>query len=244
MNKIKTLLVDDEFLALNLLEGFVAQMPMLELVGKAKSPVQAIELIQQHSVELLFLDIQMPTLNGNQLLKTMNNAPVTIFTTAYSEYAVEAFELGAVDYLLKPFSFDRFFQATTKALSVINQRPSSVSVDGLKKANEFLSVKADGKIYRIPLDTILYIEGFKEYVKIITPQKTYVTLETFKNLELLLPAPAFLRVHKSFMVAKDKVHALNGGMLEIGKTEIPISREKKEELIKIIFNTKSESFKL
>ncbi|PZR21312.1 MAG: DNA-binding response regulator, partial [Azospira oryzae] len=181
-------------------------------------------------------DIQMPTLTGNQFLKTLQRPPVTIFTTAYSEYAVEAFELGAIDYLLKPFSFERFLQATNKAIAAISQRNSSFSVDNTSTANGFLSVKADGKIYRIPFNEILFIEGLKEYVKIVTQQKTYITLETFKNLESVLPSPAFLRVHKSFMIAKDKVQALNGGMLEIGKASVPLSREKKDELIKIIFN--------
>jgi two-component system, LytTR family, response regulator LytT len=238
MNKIKTLLVDDEYLALNLLEGFIAQLTMLEIVGKVKSPVQAMEILQKENVDLLFLDIQMPTINGNQFLRSLKNPPVTIFTTAYSEYAVDAFDLGAVDYLLKPFSFDRFFQATQKALEVIGhkKKESTISTDqDLSLPNQFLSVKADGKIYKIALSEIFYIEGLKEYVKIITEQKTYITLETFKNLEVILPTPQFLRVHKSFMVAKDKVRAIDGSMLEVGKATIPISRERKEELVKLIF---------
>jgi two-component system, LytTR family, response regulator LytT len=238
MDKIKTLLVDDEYLALNLLEGFVSQMSMLQLVGKVKSPIQAMELIQREKVELLFLDIQMPTINGNQFLRSLKNPPATIFTTAYSEYAVDAFDLGAVDYLLKPFSFERFLQATQKALEIIYiKKGDIISADSREQSSQesFLSVKADGKIYRIALSEILYIEGLKEYVKIITEAKTYITLETFKNLELALPPPQFLRVHKSFMVAKDKVRSLDGNMLEIGKAIIPISREKKDELVKVIF---------
>jgi two-component system, LytTR family, response regulator LytT len=238
MNKVKTLLVDDEYLALNLLEGFVTQLTMLEIVGKAKSPVQAMEIIQKEKVELLFLDIQMPTINGNQFLRSLKNPPVTIFTTAYSEYAVDAFDLGAVDYLVKPFSFDRFFQATQKALEAIkNKRDEGVvaSMPDQLQSDQFLSVKADGKMYRIAWSEILYIEGLKEYVKIITEAKTYITLDTFKNLEMVLPSPQFLRVHKSFMVAKDKVRALDGNMLEVGKATIPISRERKEELVQLIF---------
>jgi two-component system, LytTR family, response regulator LytT len=238
MDKIKTLLVDDEYLALNLLEGFVSQMSMLQLVGKVKSPIQAMELIQQEKVELLFLDIQMPTINGNQFLRSLKNPPATIFTTAYSEYAVDAFDLGAVDYLLKPFSFDRFLQATQKALEIIYlKKGDTISADSREQSSQesFLSVKADGKIYRIALNEILYIEGLKEYVKIITESKTYITLETFKNLEVLLPPPDFLRVHKSFMVAKSKVNAIDGNVLEIGKAQIPISRERKEELVMLLF---------
>ncbi len=237
MNKIKTLLVDDEYLALNLLEGFATQLTTLEIVAKVKSPLQAAEFIQQQTIELLFLDIQMPTINGNQFLRSLKNPPVTIFTTAYSEYAVDAFDLGAVDYLVKPFSFDRFFQATQKAIEVIYYKKSADTVSVTEKAlpDQFVSIKADGKIYKIALSEILYIEGLKEYVKIVTETKTYITLETFKNLEMILPSPQFLRVHKSFMVAKEKVRAMDGNLLEVGKTTIPISRERKEELVQLIF---------
>jgi two-component system, LytTR family, response regulator LytT len=238
MDKIKTLLVDDEYLALNLLKGFAIQLSMLEIVGKVKSPIQAMEILQQEKVDLLYLDIQMPALNGNQFLRSLKNPPATIFTTAYSEYAVDAFDLGAVDYLLKPFSFERFLQATQKALEVIKtKRGNDISTNVQERTlnDLFLSVKADGKIYRVAFSEILYIEGLKEYLKIITEAKTYITLDTFKNLEMVLPSPQFLRVHKSFMVAKDKVRALDGNMLEVGKATIPISRERKEELVQLIF---------
>lgn len=235
MDKINVLLVDDEYLALNLLEGYVSQVPQLQLVGKVKTPMQAIDVLQQQSVHLLFLDIQMPILSGNHFLRSLQQAPITIFTTAFSEHAVEAFELGAIDYLLKPFSFERFMQAVNKAINIMSQRETSAGPDA-ERSNNFLIAKADGKTYKIAFEEILFIEGLKEYVKIVTTHKTYITLETFKNLELLLPSPAFLRVHKSFMVAKDRVQALNGGMLEIGKASIPMSREKKDELVKIIFN--------
>lgn len=240
MDKIRTLFVDDEYLALNILEGFGAQLPMLEIVAKVKSPLQAIEVLQHHTIDLLFLDIQMPTINGNQLLKTLPYRPATIFTTAHSEYAVDAFDLGAVDYLLKPFSFERFLQATQKAIEFIKQKNVKTSVieSSNTASNDFLSIKADGKLFRVPFDDILYIEGLKEYVKVTTEQKTYIMLETFKNLELMLPSPQFLRVHKSFMVATNKVKALDGSMLEVGKGTIPISRERKEEIVRLIFDNK------
>lgn len=238
MNKIKTLLVDDEYLALNILEGFASQLPIIEIVAKVKSPVQAMEALQLHVIDLLYLDIQMPTINGNQLLKTLPYRPVTIFTTAYSEYAAEAFELGAVDYLVKPFSFDRFLQATQKAINAIQSKVNVSQITETATESSFLSIRADGKLYRIPHGEILFIEGLKEYVKVVTEQKTFITLETFKNLEVLLPAHQFLRVHKSFMVAKDKVRSLDGNMLEIGKARIPISRERKDELVKLIFGDK------
>lgn len=235
MDKIKALLVDDEYLALNVLEGFAGQLPMVEIVAKVKSPLQAMEVLQQNAIELLYLDIQMPTINGNQFLKTLPYRPATIFTTAYSEYAVEAFELGAVDYLVKPFSFDRFLQATQKAIEFIKSKKEITLTAESTTSTPYLSIKADGKLYRIPYNDILFIEGLKEYVKVVTEQKTFITLETFKNLELVLPSLQFLRVHKSFMVAKDKVRSLDGNMLEIGKAQIPVSRERKEELVKLIF---------
>lgn len=196
------------------------------------------EALQLHAIDLLYLDIQMPTINGNLLLKTLPYRPVTIFTTAYSEYAAEAFELGAVDYLVKPFSFDRFLQATQKAINAIQSKVNVSQITETATDSPFLSIRADGKLYRIPHGEILFIEGLKEYVKVVTEQKTFITLETFKNLEVLLPAHQFLRVHKSFMVAKDKVRSLDGNMLEIGKAQIPISRERKDELVKLIFGDK------
>jgi two-component system, LytTR family, response regulator LytT len=232
METIKTLLVDDEYLALNVLESFAAQLPVIEIVAKVKSPVHALEVMQQKTIQLLYLDIQMPTINGNHFLKTLPYKPVTIFTTAFSEYAVEAFEIGATDYLLKPF--DRFLQATQKALHAIRQS-NEIGAAVHTEQNMYLTIKADGKLFRIAFEEILFIEGLKEYVKIITEQKTFITLETFKHLEMILPPTRFLRVHKSFMVAKDKVRSLDGNMLEIGKTQIPISRERKDELIKLIF---------
>ncbi|MBI3220658.1 MAG: response regulator transcription factor [Bacteroidetes bacterium] len=234
METVKTLLVDDEYLALNVLESFAAQLPVIEIVAKVKSPVQAMEILQKHSIQLMYLDIQMPTINGNQFLKTLPNRPVTIFTTAFSEYAVEAFELGAIDYLLKPFSFDRFLMATQKALNGIRQT-KEFSTFPNQGNEDYLTIKAEGKLFRILLKEILFIEGLKEYVKIVTEQKTFITLETFKHLEMILPPTQFLRVHKSFMVAKDKVRSMDGNMLEIGKTQIPISRERKDELVKLIF---------
>lgn len=235
MDKIKALLVDDEYLALNVLEGFAGQLPMIEIVAKVKSPLQAMEVLQQNAIELLYLDIQMPTINGNQFLKTLPYRPATIFTTAYSEYAVEAFELGALDYLVKPFSFDRFLQATQKAIEFIKSKKETRPTAESTTSTPYLSIKGDGKLYKILYDEILFIEGLKEYVKVVTEQKTFITLETFKNLELILPSLQFIRVHKSFMVAKDKVRSLDGNMLEIGKAQIPISRERKEELVKLIF---------
>ena len=233
MKNLKILLVDDEYLALNLLEQFIAEIPDLEIVGKVKSPIQALDILQKEDIDILFLDIQMPVLSGTNLLKTLKNPPVTIFTTAYSEHAVEAFDLNAVDYLLKPFSFERFLQSVNKAKEFLikKQTPSVFEAE-----KEFLTMKVDGKIEKIIIKDIVYVEGLKEYIKIITPTRQYVTLESMKNMEETLASHDFIRAHKSYIVSKKRVQSLEGNMLDLGaKIKIPISRERKEEVVKAIF---------
>ena len=238
MKTIKALLVDDEYLALNLLETFIQKVPGLEVVGKVKSPITALEILNQQAVDLMFLDIQMPALSGNSLLRTLQHPPLTIFTTAYSDYAVEAFGLNAVDYLLKPFSFERFLQAVNKAREQLDYsgragKQAQLVLPG--ESRDFFSIKVDGKVVKVRFADILFIEGLKEYVRFVCRDARHVTLESLKNLEELLPADNFLRVHKSYIVAKDKVQSLNGNMLEIGQFKIPISRSKREEVVQAIF---------
>ena len=236
---IKVLLVDDEYLALNLLENFIQKVPELEIIEKAKSPIKALEIINRQTVDLLFLDIQMPALSGLNLLQTLPYPPVTIFTTAYAEHALDAFDLNAVDYLLKPFAFERFLQAVNKAKEQIawrsNQHEPSLPSALERKSRTFFTIKVDGKVVKIEYDNILYIEGLKEYVRIVCKKGRFVTLESLKNLEEYLPKGEFLRVHKSFIVAKKKVSALEGNLLEIDGQKIPISRTKRDEVVKAIF---------
>jgi two-component system, LytTR family, response regulator LytT len=231
---IKILLVDDEYLALNLLEEFTKKVPDLEVIDKLKSPMKALDVLQHTRVDLLFLDIQMPTLSGNNLLKTLKNPPLTIFTTAYNDYAIEAFELNVIDYLLKPFSFERFLQAVTKAKEQLQFRESP-TIRTPEQSRDFFSVKADGKVIKIYFDDILFIEGLKEYVRIVCRDARFVTLESLKNLEELLPKDNFVRVHKSYIIAKNKAQSLEGNLLEIGKHKIPISRSKRDEIVAWIF---------
>lgn len=232
---IRTLLVDDEYLALNLLETYIQQVPDLELIGKEKLPMKALECLQQGQVDLLFLDIQMPVLSGNNLLKTLQNPPLVVFTTAYAEYAIEAYDLNVVDYLLKPFPFERFLQAVQKAKQLLNTRATGNPSEN-HSGPDFLSLKVDGKLVKVFLEDILYIEGLKEYVRFVcSGNRKYVTLESLRNLEEQLPAQWFSRVHKSYIVAKSKVSALDGNMLEIGTVKIPISRGKRDEVVAEIF---------
>lgn len=231
MSTYRVLLVDDEYLALDLLENYVRQVPDLEVVGRYKSPVAALAALQQQPVDLLFLDIQMPGLSGTNFLRTLERPPVTIFTTAYSQHAVEAFDLNAVDYLLKPFSFERFLQALNKARTQLERRyPVSPS-----PAQATMTVRVDGKLVRVLLDDILYIEGLKEYVRIVCANERLVTLERLKNLEDQLPADRFLRIHKSYIVAKDKVHSLEGQLLDVAGHRIPVSRQRREEVVAKLF---------
>ncbi|MBK8704286.1 MAG: response regulator transcription factor [Saprospiraceae bacterium] len=230
---IRTLLVDDEYLALNLLEEFLKHLPDIEVVGKAKSAMAALDILHRTPVDLLFLDIQMPTLSGVNMLKTLQHPPVVVFTTAYADYAVQAFDLNAVDYLLKPFSFERFLQAVNKAKEHIRQ--SATGSRQLEDERDTLVIKVDGKLVKLHLADILFVEGLKEYVRFVCTNGKYVTLESLKNLEETLPAHAFVRVHKSYIVACNKVQSLLGNMLEIGSHRIPISREKKDEVVQLIF---------
>lgn len=235
MSKLKILLVDDEFLALRLLENFVQQIPDLEIVAKIKSPIKALEILNQQHIDILFLDIQMPILSGLKLLEQQEKAPVTIFTTAYSEYAVSAFDLGVVDYLLKPFSFERFQQAIDKAKGQLQVQLVEDITTAQISSNDFISIKSDSKTHKVFLDEILFIEGFKEYLKIITSSKKIVTLDRMKHYEHKLPTEQFLRVHKSYIVNTRKASAIKGNFIIIESYKIPVSRGRKKEIVQQIF---------
>lgn len=228
---MRILLVDDEYLALRLLEEYASRIPSLEVAGKAKTAVQALDILNREPIDVLFLDIQMPLLSGIHLIKSLQKKPITIFTTAYSEYAIEAYDLNVVDYLLKPYSFERFVQAVNKAREALSRTGESSAEP------PFLVVKTDGKLQKILLQDILYVEGLREYVRLVCAGKQYVTFERLKNIEERLPTPDFIRVHKSFIVSKKAVQSLEGHQLDLGKTRIPISRERKEAVVKAIFGT-------
>ncbi len=235
---IQTLLVDDEYLALNLMTKFASQIPDIEVTNKVKSPLDALTILNQKPIDLLFLDIQMPSLSGTNLLKSLKHPPVTIFTTAYSDYAIEAFDLNAVDYLLKPFSFERFLQAVNKAKEQLHLRTAPSSPAALvipTQSQDFFTIKVDGNLTKVHFNDILFVEGLKEYIRIVCRNARLVTYERLGKLEDLLPSDQFLRVHKSYIVAKDKVEALEGNRLVIENHKIPISRAKKEGVVDAIF---------
>jgi two-component system response regulator LytT len=242
---MNVLLLDDEYLALNLLEGYLQQLieqgRSITLVGKAKHPLKALEILGEQEVDIIFLDIQMPNLSGVNLLRSLPKKPVAVFTTAYDEYAIEAFDLDVVDYLVKPIAFERFLQAFNKAATAVQARikafpPSDAhTLSQSHTKSPFLSIVADGKLVKIAHTDILFCEGAKEYVIVHTTQGNVMTLERMKRMEEMLPSPDFVRVHKSYIVSSSKVKSLDGAMLNVAGQMIPVSRELREDVVARIF---------
>lgn len=240
MREINCLIVDDEEPARNLLENYITRLPNLKIVGKCSNPLDAIQVLQEASVDLILLDIQMPELTGVELLKTLSHKPLVIFTTAYKEYALDGYELDIVDYLVKPFRFERFLQAINKVQKILKlermqQKPSRTNEEHLTEIKDYILVKSDFKVFRIFYEDILYIESMKEYVAYHTPKGRTLSLGSLKKLEIDLPITKFMRIHKSFIVAKDKVAALEGNQVHIGKVKLPIGTSYRERVLKELF---------
>lgn len=229
MNHYKCIAIDDEPLALTILQEYVLKIPFLEMIKTFTNPTEAGLYIQNEKPDILFLDIQMPEIKGIDFIKALVYKPIIILTTAYSEYALEGYNLDAVDYLLKPIPFERFLQAINKATRLIDQRTHS-SLSGEKK---YIFVKSGYKSVKINLDNILYIEGLKEYVIIYTNEQKVLKLESLKNLELLLPKNEFIRVHKSYIVNINHVKAYYGNILEVNNKKIPVGRVFKDIVNKL-----------
>ena len=213
---IRCLIVDDEPLAREILGQYVSQSDELQLVGACKNANEVVELLQKESVDVLFLDIQMPGISGMALMKSLENPPLVVFTTAYDQYAVEGYEVRAVDYLLKPISPDRFKKAVEKVKDMIRYKKSS------SNDLDYMFIRADYQDIKVMFDDILYVEGLKDYVKIVTKEKRIITLTNIKGMLEKLPQDRFIRVHKSYIVAKDKVQAIKGPVLTIADKEIPV----------------------
>jgi DNA-binding LytR/AlgR family response regulator len=226
--------VDDEQLARALLEEYIRKIPHLELVAQCKTALEAIEALQDGSVDLMFLDIQMPELTGIEFLKTLHNKPAVVFTTAYSEYALEGYQLDVIDYLVKPFDFERFIHAVNKAIDLIQLKKGAIGASSSEK-DDFLTVHADYKIYKLRFDEIEYIEGLKEYVSYFTKEKRIIALESLKRLEEILPNDRFMRIHRSYIVPLNKIKSVEGNQVEIGNKKIPIGRSYKEAVMQKVF---------
>lgn len=241
--KIRCLLVDDEPLALDVLESYIARIDGLELAGRCENALQAFDVVQSQPVDLIFLDIQMPRLNGIEFLKTLQAPPKVIFTTAYRDYAIEAFELDVVDYLLKPIPFHRFLKAVSKVFTLIqNKGPQPLPIAPAVSAEdsqplqgqENIIVRADKKMIKIALEDIQYIESLKDYVIIYLPNRRIVTKQKISYLEQKLPEGAFLRIHRSFLIAINKIQAFSPNHVEINNQELPIGRSHKSEVAKVL----------
>ncbi len=237
---MNVLIVDDEPLAIDVLETYIEKVPELNIVGKCTNALEANEMIRKEDVDLLFLDIQMPQITGIDFLKTLSNPPMVIFTTAYSNYALEGFELNALDYLLKPISLDRFMKAVNKALEQYDlTHGDAVSGSGNATTSEdFFFVKADKKLVKVRYKDILYIEGLKDYVIIRLKEGRVITLQTMKSLEAKLPSKYFKRIHRSYIVGLDKINALVGNMVEVtekGQTKtLPVGKNYRDDLLQLV----------
>ncbi|MCQ2227540.1 MAG: LytTR family DNA-binding domain-containing protein [Bacteroidales bacterium] len=224
---IRCIIVDDEFPARILLKEFIEKVPNLELIGSFESGLAALEVIQKGDVDLMFLDIQMPDITGVNFVKMLTKKPLVVFTTAYSEYAIESYQLDVLDYLLKPFSFDRFMQAVGKAMARMQPQTQTPEVETNAAANDCIMVKADHKIFRVRFDSILYVEGLREYVTIYcTNGEKFVTLDSLRNLEESFPESMFVRIHKSYIVRRDAIKSLYGNqiMLDGTKGYLPVGK--------------------
>ena len=232
---INCIAVDDEPLALDLLEDNILKVPFLNLRCKFTSSIEAIEFLQTEKIDLLFLDIEMPNLTGLAMLKSLKEKPLVIFITAYEKYAVEGFELEVLDYLLKPVPFDRFLRAAGKARDYLNYiQPITTSSTLNSQKNDYIFVKADYKIIKIQISDILFIEGLKDYIKIYSGAKPTLTLSSLKATENRLPSEQFVRVHKSFIIAVNKIDSVSKNRVHIGTHQIPISDNYRKNLFNII----------
>ncbi|WP_256002212.1 LytR/AlgR family response regulator transcription factor [Pedobacter deserti] len=247
MIKLKCIAVDDEPLALDIIEDYVSKVPFLELVTRTENAIEALQLVQAGGIDLVFLDIQMPELTGIQFLKIANAKAHFILTTAYSEYALESYDLNVSDYLLKPIAFDRFYKAVEKVhakaahvspVQVIQSphlpavKPPAASTP----VQDFIFVKTEHKIQRIALEDILYIEGLKDYISIYTKAERVITLQNMKRMEETLPANHFIRVHKSYIISLDKIESIERSRISICGKVIPIGDTYRDEFFRRIEN--------
>src|SRR5271157_4515255 len=234
---IRCIAVDDEKLALDLLEDDILKVPFLQLVKKCRSGIEALDVLQSEKIDLLFLDIQMPDISGIQFLKSLPHKPLVIFTTAYEKYALEGFELDVVDYLLKPYSFERFIKAVNKAqehLSVLGRSQDHPETEEISFSNQFIFVKSDYKLVKIEISEIQYIESLKDYVKIVIRDKPVVTLSSMKAIEERLVGPDFIRIHRGFIVNIRKIQYIHRNFVKVSDKEIPIGDNYKENFLQII----------
>jgi DNA-binding LytR/AlgR family response regulator len=226
---INCIIIDDEPLARKGLKEYIADVDFFHLMGEFDNPLKAAELLNGGEVQLLFLDIQMPKITGLDFFKTLRQPPPVIFTTAYPQYALDGFEVNALDYLVKPISFDRFLKASLKAKEYYEIREKNTAEAG--GSPDYFFIKADNKLVKIFFDDVLFAEALQNYVTIHTKDKKYITYLTFKSVEDYLPAEKFIKVHKSYIISAHKIDSIEGNDIRIDQHHIPISRSLKEEVM-------------
>ena len=257
--KIRCLIVDDEPPAREVIKRYIEQVPLLELAGECANAIQALIVLQQQPVDLIFLDIRMPQLNGTDFLKALINPPRIIFTTAYAEYALDGFELDVVDFLMKPVRFDRFLKAVNKACLAPEARASAApgeesermggkvhgSIGGRvggnvgpsvpeRKNDSFVYFRADRKMVKVMLADILYIESMKDYVKVITAETTIVTKQSISSVEAMLPENVFARTHRSFIVNLANIRSFTNDLIEVGRVQVPVGKLYRNAVMKML----------
>ncbi len=232
---IKYIIVDDEPIAHRIVEGYCKDLPHLELQGHCYDALQAMQFLNEHQVDLMFLDINMPKLKGFEFLKTLSNPPKVIVTTAYKEFAIEGYELNVSDYLLKPFSFERFVAAVNKATGS-NQNPKQtiVQAPAVDSKSQRLFLKGDKKHHQINIEDILFIEAYGNYTKVFVADEMIITHEKISSYQGMLPEDEFIRVHKSFVVATSKINLIEGNQIKIGEHNIPIGQTYRMNINKLL----------
>lgn len=236
--KIKAVIIDDEPLARKGLKEYMVDVDFLELAGEFDSPLKAMDLLSRGEVQLLFLDIQMPRITGLDFLKSLQQAPPVIFTTAYPQYALDGFELNALDYLVKPISFERFLKAALKAKEYYELRQQNKQTQTNASQQKDFFIKADNQFVRIAFDELLFIEALQNYVCIHTASKKYISYLTMRSVEEYLPTAQFIKTHKSFIVNAAKIDAIEGNEIRMGNHRIPISRNEKEDVMEQLLKNK------
>lgn len=226
------LIVDDEPIARQIIETYCNHLPDLKIVASCTTVFEAKTFLQSHAIDILFLDINMPVLDGVSFLKTLKNPPQVIFTTAYKEYAIDAFDLAACDYLLKPFSLERFLIAVDKAMLALKKSAPAASQEA--QETNFIFIKAEAKIYKLFYNDILYTEASGNYTKFVTAGQQLMAAMTLTSVEELLPRSFFIRVHRSFIVNKSKIGHIEGNIVRIGIAEIPIGSNYRADFLKEI----------
>jgi DNA-binding LytR/AlgR family response regulator len=231
MQPIRCIIIDDEPLARKGLREYINDADFLQLEAEFDNPLKAAKLLSEGVVQLIFLDIQMPKITGLDFFKTLQHPPPAIFTTAYPQYALDGFELNALDYLVKPISFERFLKAAMRAKEYYEVRAKNITEGRTSAQDEFFFIKADNKLVKIFFDEILYVEALQNYVAIHTQTKKYITYLTFKSIEEYLPNDQFIKTHKSYVVSASKIDHIDGNDIRIGEHHIPISRANKDEVM-------------